>query len=59
MDAHHNKRFLTFGAENPHAFSARRTNLESPVVRITGLGRAPGRIRMIPDPGGKKTGTTG
>lgn len=57
MDAHHNERFLTFDTENPHAFSPRRTNLESPVVRITGLGRAPGQIRMIPDRCGKKTGT--
>lgn len=41
MDAHMAKRFLTFDTENPYAFVPRRTNEDSPVVRITGLGRVP------------------
>lgn len=41
MEAHMAKRFLTFDTENPYAFVPRRTNEDSPVVRITGLGRVP------------------
>lgn len=44
MEAQHNSRFLTFDTENPHAFVPRRTNLESPVVRITGLGGVPRQV---------------
>lgn len=45
MEAPHGKRFLTFDTVNPHAFSSRRTNAESPVLRITGLGQTPGKLK--------------
>lgn len=45
MEAQHNQRFLTFNTEDPYAFVPRRTNESSPVVRITGLGRAPDELK--------------
>lgn len=45
MDAPRNKRMITFDTENPYAFVPRRTNEDSPVLRITGLGAVPGELK--------------
>lgn len=63
MEAQPNQRFLTFDTVNAHGFSARRTNQESPVLRITGLGKVPKQVKtgnnvVLRDPPGKKAGTT-
>jgi hypothetical protein len=60
MEAQHNQRFLTFDTRNPHAFVPRRTNAESPVIRITGLGLVPGQVKhgVAREAAGKVMGTT-
>lgn len=45
QEALHIKRMLTFNAEDPYPFVPRRTNAESPILRITGLGRVPPEVR--------------
>lgn len=45
QEALHNKRLITFNAEDPYAFVPRRTNAESPVLRITGLGGVPPELK--------------
>lgn len=45
MEAGINRRFLTFNTEDPHSFSPRRTNEESPVLRITGLRSIPPELK--------------
>lgn len=45
MEARFNNRFLTFNTEDPHSFSPRRTNEESPVLRISGLRAAPPELK--------------
>lgn len=45
MEARFNNRFLTFNTEEPHSFSPRRTNEESPVLRISGLRAVPPELK--------------
>lgn len=45
QEARFNKRFLTFNGEDPYAFSVRRTNEESPILRITGLSKIPPELK--------------
>lgn len=45
MEAGINRRFLTFNTEDPHSFSPRRTNEESPVLRISGLRAVPPELK--------------
>jgi hypothetical protein len=45
MEAQHNQRFLTFNTEDPYSFSPRRTNEQSPVLRITGLRHVPPELK--------------
>jgi hypothetical protein len=45
MEAGFNSRFLTFNTEDPHPFTPRRTNEESPVLRITGLRAVPPELK--------------
>ena len=45
MEAGINRRFLTFNTEDPHSFAPRRTNEESPVLRITGLRSVPPELK--------------
>lgn len=45
MEAGINRRFLTFNTEEPHSFSPRRTNEESPVLRISGLRAVPPELK--------------
>lgn len=45
QEAAHNKKMLTFNTEDPYAFVSRRTNEESPILRITGLGNVPPELK--------------
>lgn len=45
MEARFSNRFLTFNTEDPHSFSPRRTNEESPVLRISGLRAVPPELK--------------
>lgn len=61
MEAGFNRRLITFNTQDPYAFVPRRTNEESPVVRITGLGRVPKELKARGSDvvaAGQKSGTT-
>ncbi len=45
MEAQFNNRFLTFNTRDPYPFTPRRTNEESPVLRITGLRSVPPELK--------------
>lgn len=45
MEAQFNNRFLTFNTRDPYPFAPRRTNEESPVLRITGLRSVPPELK--------------